>query len=93
MSLPPPTAEELGVPAEVERVAKVVFATAFVVHRALGPGLRESVYRRALVMLLRDRGLEVHEEIWFDVAINGITFPQAGRVDVMVEGESPRRAS
>ena len=44
-------------------IAKEVVDAALSVHRALGPGLLESVYEAALSFELRDRGLQVQRQV------------------------------
>lgn len=46
-----------------EKLARSVVDAAVVVHRALGPGLLESVYRKCLVKELNSRGVRVAEEV------------------------------
>ena len=45
------------IPAEAEEVGHLVIGCGIAVHRALGPGYRESIYRRALCLELEDRGI------------------------------------
>ena len=44
-------------------IATVIVDAALRVHRALGPGLLESVYEAALAFELRDRGLQVQRQV------------------------------
>ncbi|MEO0588475.1 MAG: GxxExxY protein, partial [Planctomycetota bacterium] len=48
---------------DVNDVSGVVVDAAIAVHRALGPGLLESVYQRCLCYELRRRGLRVDAEV------------------------------
>jgi GxxExxY protein len=43
-------------------ITERVIAAFYVVHRELGYGFSESVYRRAMAVILRDGGLEAIEE-------------------------------
>jgi GxxExxY protein len=65
----------------MERIIECVIE----VHKTLGPGFVESVYRRALVIELRARGLKVETEKEVIVTYKG---HEAGRhrLDVLVEG-------
>ena len=47
------------IPAETERVATAIVDAALRVHRALGPGLLESVYETCLVYELERSGLNL----------------------------------
>jgi GxxExxY protein len=44
-------------------ISAVVLDAAIAVHRALGPGLLESVYEVALAHVLRQRGLAVARQV------------------------------
>lgn len=54
------------------------------VHMALGPGLLESVYARALEFELQSRGLEIERERVFDVVYNGVILGDGFRADLVV---------
>ena len=57
------------------------------VHRILGPGLLESIYRRCVAYELRQARCTVEEERTFPLVYEGMTFDCAFRVDVVVNGE------
>jgi len=44
---------------EENEISGIVISAAIEVHRALGPGLLESVYQRCLVMELQHKGISV----------------------------------
>ncbi len=48
-------------------VTREIIASAFAVHKVLGYGFLESVYRRAMAIELRRRGVNVQEEVRYDV--------------------------
>jgi GxxExxY protein len=48
-----------------------IIAAAFAVFRAFGYGFLESVYRRALVIELRRRGVRVEEEVRYELFHHG----------------------
>jgi len=54
------------------------------IHRKLGPGLFESVYRRILVYELRKRGFAVQNEIMIPVEWDGVVFDEGFRADIIV---------
>ena len=48
---------------ELDQCAHRVIGAAIEVHRALGPGFLESVYREAMLIELAERGLRVEREV------------------------------
>jgi GxxExxY protein len=48
---------------ELNRIGSIILDSSIYVHRALGPGLLESVYQKALKIVLKRRGLEVKSEV------------------------------
>jgi len=65
-------------------LTKVVIGLAMKVHRKLGPGFLEIIYKRALIIELKKAGLsfvvESEQEIFYDEECIG-----ARRVDILVE--------
>jgi GxxExxY protein len=71
--------------AEEERIMHQVIGSAISVHRALGPGFLESVYRRAVCIELDRRNLPYKCEHPIDVTYGEI--PISGqRIDLIVGG-------
>lgn len=64
-----------------------VIGAAIEVHRHLGPGLLESIYRTCLVHELRLRGYQVAQEVTLPVTYKGREFSAAYRADVVVEDQ------
>jgi len=58
----------------VKDVSAAVLDAAIAVHRALGPGLLESVYEVVLAHVLRQRGLAVARQVPISITYEGITF-------------------
>jgi GxxExxY protein len=56
------------------------------VHRILGPGYLESIYRRAMIRELGFRGLPVQTELVADIVYKGEQIGQH-RMDLIVAGE------
>ncbi|GAB5405785.1 MAG: hypothetical protein Aurels2KO_40160 [Aureliella sp.] len=52
-------------------IGKVVVDCALQVHRALGPGLLESVYEVALIHERRKRGLEAERQVSIPINMTG----------------------
>ena len=51
-----------AIPAQDEELARRIIGAAIEVHRVLGPGFLESIYRRALAHELSLQGVEVEQE-------------------------------
>jgi GxxExxY protein len=73
------------VPADVEVVAKDVVDAAFSVHKALGPGLLESVYETCLLHELKKRGRKVATQVPVPVVYDGLRLDAGLRLDMLVE--------
>lgn len=72
-----------------ELIAKAAVDSSIKIHRELGPGLLESVYEMVLAAALCRRGLKVERLVAVDVQFDGMEFPAAFRVDLLVEGCFP----
>jgi GxxExxY protein len=70
---------------EHERVAKAIVEAAFEVHRALGPGLLESVYETCFCEELRIRGMKFQTQVQVPLIYKGKVLDTALRLDVIVE--------
>ena len=69
-----------------EIISKQVIGSAIEVHRALGPGMLESVYQKCLGRELVLRGLEYREEVPLPVHYKGMDFEAPLRLDFLVGG-------
>jgi GxxExxY protein len=67
-------------------VTGIIVDTALYVHRALGPGLLESVYVQVLTHELRKRGLHAETEVQIPVIWDGIRLDMGFRADLVVAG-------
>ena len=61
-----------------------IIAAAKEVYRVLGPGFREVIYQRALVLELPAHGLEFGREVWIDVYYKGQKVGRK-RVDFIID--------
>jgi len=61
-----------------------IIAAAKEVYRVLGPGFREVIYQRALVLELPAHGLEFGREVWVDVYYKGQKVGRK-RVDFIID--------
>lgn len=73
------------IPEKANRVAKEVVDAALKVHRPLGPGLIESVYKVCVCHELSKRGLAFQYELKLPVIYDGIRLESGFRFDIMVE--------
>ena len=69
----------------VERIGRAVVDAALTVHRALGPGLLESVYETCLAEELRQRGLATERQIGVPVVYGDVLMDVGFRLDLLVE--------
>jgi len=68
-----------------ERIATVIVNAAFTVHKALGPGLLESIYEVCFCHELTKNGLLVHRQVTLPINYDGLRFDDGLRIDVLVE--------
>jgi len=66
-------------------IGTLVLDAAFQVHRALGPGLLETVYEGVLEHELKHRSLHVQRQVPVRVEYRGMRFEEGFRVDLLVE--------
>lgn len=69
-----------------EEIIEVVITAAIDVHRELGPGLLETVYEKALMLELSDKGLKVDGQVAIPVNYRGRDLGVGYRADIVVEG-------
>ena len=70
---------------DIEDIAKIVVHSAIKVHKALGPGLLESVYQKCLAYELETAGLDVKCESSLPVHYGDINIDIGFRADMIVE--------
>jgi GxxExxY protein len=68
-----------------DRIAAIVYEVGEMIHRRLGPGLYESVYRDILAYELRKRGLEVRIEVPVPLVWEELRFDRTYAADIVVE--------
>ena len=79
-------ARMIAIPAELDELTEKIIACAIEVHRILGPGLLESVYRECLVIELRRQRLRVESERHVPLDYKGERICGALKLDLLVEG-------
>jgi GxxExxY protein len=72
---------------DLEFLASKVIDTALSVHIDVGPGLLESVYEQLLANRLKLQGLAVDRQLPVGAKIDGLDFPEAFRIDLLIEGK------
>ncbi len=68
-------------------IGKIIVDAAIAVHRALGPGLLETVYEIVLAHELSGRGLHVDRQVSVSIEYDGIRFDEGFRADMIVENK------
>ncbi len=69
-----------------ERIARGIVDAAYTVHRALGPGLLETVYEVCFCHELGKRQLSYCRQVVVPIVYDGLRFDEGLRLDVLVEG-------
>ncbi|MBI3048331.1 MAG: GxxExxY protein [Acidobacteria bacterium] len=72
------------IPAETELVSSQVSGGAIEVHRALGPGFLEKIYKEAVCLERHARGMQFERERAVAVWYRGVAIP-GQRIDLIVE--------
>jgi len=67
------------------KIAKEIVDAAVQVHRALGPGLLESVYEVVLSHELKRRSLHVKRQVPVAIEYEGLKFDEGFRGDIIIE--------
>src|ERR1051325_11267225 len=68
-----------------EEVVKIVLDEAFYVHKTIGPGMLENVYKCCLAFRLKKRGLSVELEKAIPVVFEEIKMECGYRADIVAE--------
>lgn len=68
-------------------IGSIIVETVIAIHRDLGPGLLESVYKIVLEYELKQRGLHVEHEVAIPIIYKGMQFNEGFRADLIVEGK------
>ena len=69
----------------INDITGAIVDTSMKIHRALGPGLLESVYQTILAHELRKLGLRVETEVPLPVTWDGLQMELGFRADLLVE--------
>lgn len=72
-------------PEKIEVAASAVMDAAFRVHRALGPGLLETVYEVCLAHEMRKAGVSFQQQLHVPINYDGLRFDTGLRLDLLVD--------
>lgn len=67
------------------QLSGMIIHSAIEVHKALGPGLLESVYEKALIYELSENGLYVKQQVPITINYKGLNIENGYFADVIVE--------
>jgi GxxExxY protein len=70
--------------AELDRISYLIIQAAIEIHKALGPGLLESVHRTCMIYELRARNLTVNSEVMVPVRYKDLVLDGCYRLDLLV---------
>jgi GxxExxY protein len=70
---------------DIEEIGSNIVHCAIKVHKALGPGLLESVYQKCLAYELEKAGLTVACEVPLPVKYESVTIDAGFRIDMMIQ--------
>lgn len=68
-----------------EDIAKKIVDSAYLVHKALGPGILEKVYEACFCYELNKKGLLYKRQVDVPIVYDGLTFEEGFRLDVLIE--------
>lgn len=71
----------------LNHISNVVIGAAIEIHRALGPGLLESVYEECLAWELQQKGLVVQRQVNIPIRYKALHIENAYRADLLVQNE------
>ena len=72
----------------LNNISRQIISSAIEVHKELGPGLYESVYKTCLIQELQDRNIDVQSEVFLPLYYKGILRDDKSfRIDLLVENE------
>ena len=72
---------------DVEELSAIAVDCGLGIHKALGPGLLESVYETVLAAKLERRGLKVERQRPVSIKFEDMNFPDAFRIDLLINDQ------
>ena len=76
-----------NIPDELNQLSNEIIGLAIKVHKALGPGLLESVYELSLLKELSSRNVNVKKQVTIPVLYKGEDLNAEFKIDILVENE------
>lgn len=73
------------IPADVERIGKVVLNAAYKVHTTLGPGLLETVYQTSMKHVIEKSGVLVKTDVKLPIIFDGTKLDSGLQLDMLVD--------
>jgi len=70
---------------KINSLSEIIVDCAYHVHKAIGPGLLESVYEVLLADALQQRGLKAERQVPIVIRVGGKVFEEGFRADIVVE--------
>ena len=70
---------------DINELTSIIIGCAIAVHKELGPGLLESVYKECLFFELQQVGLKVEKEVPVPILYKGHKLECGFRIDLLVE--------
>ena len=70
---------------EYEQIGSAILECAIEVHKALGPGLLESIYEECLCEELRNKGIKAQNQVYLPLYYKGRKLNKNFRIDILVE--------
>lgn len=68
-------------------IAYEIVGACLEIHREVGPGLLESAYQNALLYELKNRGLEVKEQVLMPFKYKEVMMEVGYKIDILVENK------
>lgn len=69
----------------LNQLTKEIIGCAIEVHKEFGPGMLEKTYEKAMLILLKEKGLKVENQLEVPVLFRDIVIDNALRLDILVE--------
>ncbi|MGC3978499.1 MAG: GxxExxY protein [Paludibacteraceae bacterium] len=69
----------------INELSKIIIGCAIEVHKELGPGLLEKTYEKAMLMVIKEKGLDAKYQLEVPVNFRNTIIDNALRLDILVE--------